>query len=406
MKRRTFFRFAGFTALTGITQALIQRRALAASAWHKFGSTYPGSGGKWVKVRRAAGPAYCAVASAGTAVALRSDGKVYSAGYNAYGAVGDNSTVSRNTFVQSIGISNAVAVGAGYFHSAALRADGLVFTCGYNTSGQLGVNSIVNSSTYVQAIGISNASAISCGQSHTVALRSDGQIFATGKNNNGRLGDGTVTDRSTFVAAMGVSSVISVSAGTFHSAALRADGAVFTCGYNKWGQIGNNNSALTFSAYVQAVGISNAVAVSAGEYHTVALRADGAVFSCGYNTQGGLGDNTTTSRSTFVQCIGISNAIAVSAGWNYTVALRSDGLLFTVGMNNYGQIGDNSGSNRSTFVQTIGVSNVVQVAAGMVAATIAVRSDGRIVGCGYNLAGQLADGTFTNRSTFVQAVWP
>ncbi len=48
----------------------------------------------------------------------------------------------------------------------------------------------------------------------------------------------------------------------------------------------------------------NSAVISGGSSHTVALRSDGLLFACGYNTTGQLGDNTTTNKSTFVQAIG------------------------------------------------------------------------------------------------------
>ena len=88
-------------------------------------------------------------------------------------------------------------------------------------------------------------------------------------------------------------------------------------------------------------------------FFTIALRSDGLVFGTGTNTNGQLGDNTVTSRLTFVQAIGISNAIAVAAGQYHSVALRSDGLVFTTGDNTEGALGINSTLGKSTFVQAI-----------------------------------------------------
>jgi alpha-tubulin suppressor-like RCC1 family protein len=56
---------------------------------------------------------------------------------------------------------------------------------------------------------------------------------------------------------------------------------------------------------VQALGISNAVAVASGSYHTIALRSDGLSFTCGKNSNGQVGDNTVVDKVTFVQAIGI-----------------------------------------------------------------------------------------------------
>ena len=85
-------------------------------------------------------------------MALRSDGLVFAAGYNDTGQLGESSLTSRSTFVQSTGISNAIAVASGYSHTVALRSDGLVFACGANANGQFGDNS-VSEPTYLCAGG-------------------------------------------------------------------------------------------------------------------------------------------------------------------------------------------------------------------------------------------------------------
>ena len=93
---------------------------------------------------------------------------------------------------------------------------------------------------------------IAAGVRHSLALRSDGLVFASGNNNLGQLGNNSIVDKLTYVQALGVSNVVALAAGVRHSLALRSDGLVFACGYNYWGQLGNN-STVRESTYVQAV---------------------------------------------------------------------------------------------------------------------------------------------------------
>jgi alpha-tubulin suppressor-like RCC1 family protein len=215
--------------------------------------------------------------------------------------------VDQHTFVQAIGVSNAAAIACGRNTTAAIRSDGLVFACGDNAGGQLGVNSTASKLTFTQAVGISNAVTIGISVGNfTVALRSDGLVFACGVNSKGQLGDNSAStaSKSTFVQALGISNAVAIACGYDHAAALRADGLVFTCGYNNKGQLGIN-STVNKSSYVQASGISNAVAIACGKDYTIALRADGLIFGCGNNANGQLSINSTTDKSTFVQATGI-----------------------------------------------------------------------------------------------------
>jgi len=84
-----------------------------------------------------------------------------------------------NTFGQGTppaGLTNAVAITAGYLHSAALRADGTVMVWGDNSFGQTNVPA-----------GLTNVAAIAAGDFHTLALLTNGTIMGWGDNTFGQL---------------------------------------------------------------------------------------------------------------------------------------------------------------------------------------------------------------------------
>ena len=101
--------------------------------------------------------------------------------------------------------------------------------------------------------------------------------------------------------------------------------------------------------------------VVAGHSHSLALMSDGTVWAWGLNATGQLGDGTTTDRFTPVQVRGengvsyLTGVTAISAGWNHSLALRDDGTVWAWGNNSQGQIGDGTTTNRSTPVLVIGL---------------------------------------------------
>ncbi len=170
------------------------------------------------------------------------------------------------------------------------------------------------------------------------------------------------TNYNQTIAPIGLSNAVAVAAGGYHGLALRADGSVAV-----WGYDGNGLTNIP-------VGLSNAVAVAAGEYHNLALRADGTVVAWG----AGWYDQTNMPS-------GLSNAVAVAAGQNHSLALRGDGTVAAWGDNNYGQ----------TDVPE-GLANVVAVAAGY-NHNLALCADGTVAAWGLGSNGETnVPSTLTN----------
>ena len=107
--------------------------------------------------------------------------------------------------------------------------------------------------------------------------------------------------------ASGAGAVTAVDLGAFYSCALLQDGTVRCWGDNNWGQLGNGSPAgATATTPATAVtGITTATAASSGAEHTCALLQDGSVQCWGRNTDGRLGNGTTTNAFTPVTVVGL-----------------------------------------------------------------------------------------------------
>ena len=100
--------------------------------------------------------------------------------------------------------------------------------------------------------------------------------------------------------------------------------------------------------------------VAAGEWHTVALTADGTVLTWGFNGFGQLGEGTATDRSSPVKVTGLTGVVALAAGEGHTVALKADGTVLAWGKNFYGQLGDGTTRHRNSPVVAVpGLTGVV-----------------------------------------------
>jgi alpha-tubulin suppressor-like RCC1 family protein len=133
--------------------------------------------------------------------------------------------------------------------------------------------------------------------------------------------------------------------------------------------------------------------------------AQGGLWVWGSNSYGQLGDSTITNRSSPVQTnCGGTNWKQVDGSSYHIAAIKTDGTLWACGYNVLGTLGDNTITNRSSPVQTIcGGTNWKQVACGSYH-TVAIKTDGTLWIWGYNFYGQLGDSTTTNRSSPVQTI--
>jgi alpha-tubulin suppressor-like RCC1 family protein len=187
-----------------------------------------------------------------------------------------------------------------------------------------------------------------------------------------------------------------VAAGDSHTLAVKADGTVWTWGKNDLNELGHTPYfTAAVSTPAQVTSITDVIAVAGGNQHSVALKRNGTVWTWGYGFDGELGDGTLHTVADAVQAQGLTNVIAVAAGGGYSVALKSDGTVWiwgNDGVRNYG----------SVPVQMTGLSGITSIAA-KGSSTFAIKSDGEAAGTlwawGDNTYGELGDGTFTSRST-------
>jgi len=143
--------------------------------------------------------------------------------------------------------------------------------------------------------------------------------------------------------------------------------------------------------------------ISAGNNHNIALKPDGTLWGWGNNTNGQIGDGTTTSRNIPVKIGTANNWKTITAGWGHTVALKTDGSLWAWGYGILGQIGNGSGAVKAyNPVQQVGTAKDWQTIAAGPQFTIAIKTDGTLWAWGYNEFGQLGDGTTVDKNTPTQ----
>ena len=273
---------------------------------------------------------------------------------------------------------------------------------------------------------------LAVGAYHVCAIRF-GAIFCWGSSSDGQLGRGTTPSPGQDPSSVfGVRlSALAIAAGGFHSCAILGDGSVNCWGLGADGQLGNGVSGGEVRAVVPVVvtgiGPDRPVALAAGGYHTCALLSSGRVQCWGFNKNGQAGSgspNAPAQVTTATLVSGINNAIAITAGAFHSCALLADNTVRCWGRDDNGELGDAPRVDTAvpvtarvgrTLTETL--NDLTAVAAGIGVGvlgltqlggyhTCAVKSDGTAVCWGYHRGGVLGNGTLFNDFDSVFVLFP
>jgi alpha-tubulin suppressor-like RCC1 family protein len=345
--------------------------------------------------------------------------RVYCWGQNSDGQLGVDPAVtpSSTTPVLVPGLQHVLQVSAGDRHTCAVAADGQVWCWGANDRGQLGNGSATPAFVYVPSliVGVFGVSGryvqVAAGGQHTCAIRdvsgattgTGGDVRCWGRGTEGQLGDGGGVDRYSPVTASFsyTGQVIDLAAGATHSCAVRYDGA-FTCwGSNTDGELGDGTTTPALSpSFLPNPNLSGHVTdITAGDHFSCAVVDGGRVACWGRGTSGQLSTYYPlfgTPTSSLVPVYGaVQHAVSVSAGATHGCATLVDGGVTCWGANGSGQLGATAVRRlRGPVSAQLGDQRAVEVAAGG-AHTCAAISNGTLRCWGDNAAGQVGNGSTT-----------
>jgi alpha-tubulin suppressor-like RCC1 family protein len=336
-------------------------------------------------------------------------------GWNPWGQLGNGTVTNAKIPVETLSIANATQVAAGEEHTCAMLSDGRVDCWGRDYWEQLGdgIDGRL-STTPVGVVGLTDVARIAVGGEHACAVLSSGHIDCWGANEDGQLGNATNSDADTPIGVQSIADGIQVAAGYRHSCAALSGGQVDCWGDNGYGQLGDGTTtgpekcslgdgeyAVCSTVPVQVQSIATVIQVAAGVDHSCAVLSSGHVDCWGANSQGQLGDGTTSNSDIPVEVVGVTNVATIAAGWEHTCAVLSSGHIDCWGANGDGQLGDGTRTSSDVPREVTGITNATDVAAGQFH-TCATLSSGHIECWGSGEEGQLGDGSTGESDTPVE----
>ncbi len=190
------------------------------------------------------------------------------------------------------GGTNVKYVAAGMDHVIVLFNDGTVGGFGKNAFGQLGNGTTVEATSIVK-LSLTGIVEIAAGESVTALRNSLGEVFVFGKNDRGFLGTGTTTHQLTPYQLPGVAGAKKIAISRNTTSYLKSDDTLWTAGWHNYieGALYNYNTT-----YVK-MPIGTVIDYAAGGDYVIVNRGTvGKLEGWGGNGNGKLGDGSILEK--------------------------------------------------------------------------------------------------------------
>lgn len=354
-------------------------------------------------------------ASTGASYAVDSYGRLYAWGAGTAGQIGDGEKTDRREPVRVASNILFRDVSASADNGYGTSRDGVAYAWGAGAAGNIGDGAtaertsptqVADDAAFMKIVAPTDASGVA---TSVWALDTTHRLWAWGSAAAGTWGDGTTSAsvrpdaQQNRIRSGGGVTPTEIAAGTNHTVALGADGTVWSWGANTSGQLGNGGTTASASSVNAAATYTDQpVSVTAGTGFILTSGKLGRVVGAGTAASGELAAGTTSRNAPAAAGTGEYSSLA--SGGSHTVAIeRMGGKVVAWGKNTYGQVGNGTTTNATAPVAVKGLpsTQIVEIAAGSLF-SVALDADGNVWAWGRNEYGQLGNGTTDDSTTAVK----
>ena len=301
------------------------------------------------------------------------DGTLWAWGDNTQGELGINNRANRSSPTQVGGDSDGWSTSSASYQrvSVATKTDGTLWSWGYNNAGELGHNDRANRSSPVQLPGTD----WSAGESKIIsgiiggAIKTNGTLWIWGSNSNGALGLNQTAPSTRYSSPVQVgtdttwSKIFSGGEGT-HRFAIKTNGTLWVWGYGAGGRLGLNQTDNNNRSSPTQVGTDTTWTEAMSSMNSsLGIKTNGTLWAWGEASYGQLGQNSSNVARSSPTQVGTENTWSkLGTGRYASFATKTDGTLWTWGNNgDFGVLGHNEANVSYSSPKQVPGTNWVDV---------------------------------------------
>lgn len=370
-----------------------------------FGALGDGNGShSSVPVAVAGGHSFTDISAGdGTVCAIDSSNDAWCWGVGYYGGIGDGNTTDRTTPRAVTGGHDFTTIATESRHVCAITTSNAAYCWGQNSNGQVGNGNTTQQNSPAAVTGGLSFSTLSTGEDHTCAITTAHAGYCWGYGGQGQMGNGgTSGDNTSPVSVTGGLLFDSIASGRKASCAITSSDLAYCWGTDSSGFLGNGGTNVSVSSpTATSFGYSWSVLSMSTSEFACGVSTVGSVYCWGSNSDGHLGDGTTTNHDTpqlahfSAEIAGSTVGVIVDPSLSLAVAGYNSGTCNGVTIDTTGSTGTAVALNPTPIANKIGGQTLTVSTNASGGFTVYVRSTGALTKAG---GATIADWTGTNAS--------